>query len=234
MIPLRDINPRESTPLVTIFIIAANVLVFLFQVSLGPQAGEQLVFTYGMIPARLEWALARPDVSLGQALVPFLTSLFLHAGWLHLIGNMWFLWVFGDNIEDRLGHLRYLFFYLVCGLGAGLAHLLFNLSSTLPAVGASGAVSGVLGAYLVLFPHSRIITLVPLIFVWFTAKLPAVLILGYWFLIQFLGGLAGLGQSGGGGGVAWWAHIGGFILGVILVEVVRPRSRRPPAVILRD
>jgi membrane associated rhomboid family serine protease len=231
MIPLRDLNPRHGTPLVTILLIAANAAAFFYQVSLGPQAGQQLVYTFGMVPARFEWALAQPDVNLAAAVVPFFTSMFLHGGWLHLIGNMWFLWVFGDNIEDRMGHLRYLVFYILCGLGAGAAHLVFNLNSTLPAVGASGAVSGVLGAYLVLFPHARIITLVPLVFVFFTARLPAVLLLGYWFLLQFLGGMAGLAQPRGGGGVAWWAHIGGFIFGVILVQAFVRRPRRPQYVV---
>jgi membrane associated rhomboid family serine protease len=150
--------------------------------------------------------------------------MFLHGGWLHLLGNMWFLWVFGDNIEDRLGHLRYLVFYLATGLGAGLAHALLNLSSTIPAVGASGAISGVLGAYFVLFPHSRVITLVPLLFFFFTVRLPAVIILGYWFAIQFISGLGAVALPGSGG-VAWWAHIGGFVLGAVLVRMFRPRRR---------
>jgi membrane associated rhomboid family serine protease len=224
LIPLRDINPRYSTPFVTVCLIALNTVVFIYQFLLGPAAGQQLVFIYGMVPARIEWALARPDVTLTDAFLPLLTSTFLHGGWLHLIGNMWFLWVFGDNIEDRLGHLRYLLFYLVCGLGAGLIHTLFNLDSRIPAVGASGAISGVLGAYMVIFPRSRVVTLIPLLFFFFTVELRAVVLLGFWFLIQTFSGIASLGGSQAGG-VAWWAHIGGFLLGVVLAKTL-PRKRR--------
>ena len=195
---------------------------FLYQVSLGPRAGQALAYTYGMIPARVPVALTTHVVTLGQAFLPLLSSIFLHGGWLHLIGNMWFLWVFGDNIEDRLGHFTYLLFYLVCGVGAGVVHTLANLGSTVPAVGASGAISGVMGAYIVLFPTSRVITLVPLLFIFFTVQLPAVVILGYWFLIQFLSGVGSLGASSEGG-VAFWAHIGGFVLGAVLVLGKRRR-----------
>lgn len=224
MIPLRDKNPRYSTPFVTVSLIILNVLVFLYQLSLGPRAEEQFVFTYGMVPARIEWAFGSPQITLGDAFAPLLSSIFLHGGWLHLIGNMWFLWVFGDNIEDRLGHLRYLLFYLVCGVGAGLAHTLFNLNSRLPAVGASGAISGILGAYLVLFPGARVLTLVPLLVFYFTVELPAVILLGYWFLIQAAQGFFALGARSAGG-VAWWAHIGGFVLGFLLARRF-PRRRR--------
>ncbi len=221
MIPLRDLNPRSTTPFVTIMLILINVAVFLYQVSLGPRVGQQFVYTFGMIPARVPMLLTGDNVTLGQAFEPLLTSIFLHGGWMHLIGNMWFLWIFGDNIEDYLGHFQYLLFYLICGIGAGVVHTIANLASTVPAVGASGAISGVMGAYIVLFPRSRVVTLVPLLFFFFTVQLPAVVILGYWFLIQFLSGLGSLGVPGAGG-VAWWAHIGGFLLGALLVM----RSRR--------
>lgn len=221
MIPLRDLNPRLTTPFVTILLILINVAVFLYQVSLGPRVGQQFVYTFGMIPARVPMLLTGDNVTLGQAFEPLLTSIFLHGGWMHLIGNMWFLWIFGDNIEDYLGHFQYLLFYLICGVGAGVVHTIANLGSTVPAVGASGAISGVMGAYIVLFPRSRVLTLVPLLFFFFTVQLPAVVILGYWFLIQFLSGLGSLGVPGAGG-VAWWAHIGGFLLGALLVM----RSRR--------
>jgi len=150
--------------------------------------------------------------------------MFLHGGWLHLIGNMWFLWIFGDNIEDRLGHLRYLVFYLVCGLGAGLAHTLFNLSSAIPTIGASGAVAGVLGGYLLLYPHARVLTLLP----WFFAlELPAYVVLALWFVIQLFSGTASLGaRDASAGGVAWWAHIGGFLLGLALVKLFAQKSPR--------
>jgi membrane associated rhomboid family serine protease len=225
MIPLRDINPRTSMPFVTVLLILANVAVFLFQLSLGPQVGERFVFFYGMIPAKLQLALAGGDITVGQALSPLLTSMFLHGGFMHLLGNMWFLWVFGDNVEDRMGHFRYLVFYLLTGVGAGLVHTFFNWGSTVPAVGASGAISGVLGAYLILFPGTRVVTLVPLFIFWFLTEIRAVFILGYWFVLQLLSGVFSLGGVRGGG-VAWWAHIGGFLLGVALVSAFkRPRRR---------
>jgi len=223
MIPLKDLNPRRTTPFVTLMIILANVLVFLYQVSLGPQAGKAFFYAFGMIPARVGLLVSgHTVVTAGQAFAPLLTSMFLHGSWLHLIGNMWFLWIFGDNIEDYLGHLNYLVFYLVCGIAAGLTHTLANLTSTVPAVGASGAISGVLGAYIVLYPTSRVVTLVPLLIIFFTVRLPAVVILGYWFLIQFLSGLSTLALPTEGG-TAWWAHIGGFVLGAVLVLASRRR-----------
>jgi len=228
MIPLYDINRRQTFPFVTVLLIAANVLVFLFQLSLSQPDGMRFVFLYGMIPARFQIALAGGEVSLVQAATPLLTSIFLHGGFMHLIGNMWFLWVFGDNVEDRLGHTRYLAFYLLTGIGAGIIHTLFNWGSPIPAVGASGAISAVMGAYVVLFPGSRVVTLVPLLVFFFTARLPAVVMIGYWFVLQFLSGVYALGGPQGGG-VAWWAHIGGFVLGLAVVLVLR-KPRRPPEV----
>jgi membrane associated rhomboid family serine protease len=228
MIPLYDINRRQTFPFVTVLLILANVLVFFFQLSLSPAAEQRLVFLYGMIPARLEVALAGGDITLAQAVTPLLTSIFLHGGFLHLLGNMWFLWVFGDNVEDRMGHARYLLFYLLTGIGAGVVHTLFNWGSPIPAVGASGAISGVLGAYVVLFPRSHVVTLVPLLIFWFMARIPAAVMIGYWFALQFLSGVYSLGGPQGGG-VAWWAHIGGFVLGLALVLVLR-KPKRPPVV----
>ncbi len=225
MIPLRDLNPRRTTPFVTVLIIVANVLVFMYQLSLGPRAGQQFAFEFGFIPARIELAVSG-QASLGQAFLPMLTSMFLHSGFLHILGNMWFLWIFGDNIEDHLGHFNYLLFYVVCGVGASVAHTIANWGSTLPAVGASGAISGVMGAYIVLFPGSRVVTLVPLVVFFFTVELPAVVILGYWFVLQFLSGVGSLGVKTTGG-VAFWAHIGGFLLGALLV--VGSRRRTAPA-----
>jgi len=226
VIPLKDRNPRYSTPFVTVLLIVANALVFLYELSLGPRAGEKFIFTFGMVPARIEWAFTGPSVTFQAAFLPLLTSLFLHGGWLHLIGNMWFLWIFGDNVEDRFGHLRYLLFYLLCGVGAGLAHILFNLNSRIPAVGASGAISGVLGAYLVLFPRARVLTLIPLFIFFFTVELPALVLLGYWFVIQALSGLGSLAIRTTGG-VAWWAHVGGFLLGMALAKPLRRRRLVP-------
>jgi membrane associated rhomboid family serine protease len=155
--------------------------------------------------------------------------MFLHAGFLHILGNMWFLWILGGNVEDRMGPVPYLIFYLVCGLGSGLAQLAFSWGSRVPSLGASGAISGVLGAYIVLFPGSRILTLVPLFIIWFTARIPAVVFIGLWFLVQFLSGIGSLGVQGeaSAGGVAWWAHIGGFLLGVLFARGAR--GRRPAA-----
>lgn len=224
MIPLRDDNPRRTAPIVTIVLILANVAAFLYQVSLGQRAGQQLVFQLGVIPARVP-ALFSGQIPFTLAGIqgvfsPLFTSMFLHGGWMHLIGNMWFLWIFGDNVEDEFGHFGYLLFYLFCGVGAGLVHTVANLHSTIPSIGASGAISGVMGAYIVLYPRTRVLTLVPLVFFFFTLRLPAIVILGLWFLLQFLNGLGSVGAPATGG-VAFWAHIGGFVLGALVAEVTR-------------
>ena len=224
MIPLRDINPRNTFPAVNIFLIAVNVLVYLYQLTLPPRLGHQFMLHYAMIPGQLTDSFGHPGVPL-LGLAPVFTSMFLHGGFMHLLGNMWFLGIFGDNIEDRLGHLRYLVFYLICGLGAAMAHFLTDPRSTIPVVGASGAISGVLGAYMLLFPGRKVITLIPLLIVFFTVRLPAVVILGYWFVIQFVSGFAAL-SGAPGPGVAWWAHIGGFVLGILLVKVFEQPMRR--------
>lgn len=220
MIPLKNLRPRTHFPTVTLALIVINFIVFFYQLTLDPRGLHSFIMTYSMIPARAQLALAHSQYTLAQGFFPLLTSMFLHAGWLHIIGNMWFLWLFGPNVEDRLGHLPYLGFYLACGLGAGIAQTLFSLGSTIPGLGASGAIAGVLGAYVVFFPSSRILTLVTLFFWWFFARLPAVLFIGLWFAVQFLSGLGSLG-SGQAGGVAWWAHVGGFLLGMLLVSGMR-------------
>ena len=224
MIPLRDANPSATRPFVTIALIVLNSLAFLYEIALSERGLQQLFFTLGMVPARVGLFPAHPDVTFGDAVFPLFTSMFLHGGWMHLIGNMWFRWIFGDNIEDYLGHLRYLFFYLLCGLGAGITHTLFNWGSLIPSIGASGAVAGVLGAYLLLYPKARVLTLIPAFFL-FMVELPAVVILLYWFVIQFFSGAASIGAEGGG--VAWWAHVGGFVLGFALVKRFGGRPRRP-------
>jgi membrane associated rhomboid family serine protease len=215
VIPLRAENPHRSFAIVNALLIVANILAFVYQVTLPPRAGSALVSHFGVVPARAERALEHPGVSIPLAAVPLVTSMFLHGGILHLLGNMLFLWVFGGSVEDRFGHKAYLLFYFVCGIGAGLTHIVANWGSTVPSIGASGAISGVMGAYIMLFPLSRILTLVPLLFFFFTVRLPALLMLGYWFLIQFLSGMSSLGERDQGG-VAWWAHIGGFLLGAVL------------------
>ena len=230
MIPLRDANPSSRTPWVTFLIIGLNILAFLYEVALPEARLEQLIFTMGMVPARVTVFPADPAITFGDAFLPLFSSMFLHGGWLHLIGNMWFLWIFGDNIEDRLGHLRYLLFYLVCGLGAGVAHTLFNLNSTMPTIGASGAVAGVLGGYLLLYPHARVLTLIPAFFL-YMVELPAYIVLALWFVIQLFSGTASLGaRDASAGGVAWWAHIGGFLLGLALVKLF---AQQPPRVTYR-
>ncbi|MFZ0336360.1 MAG: rhomboid family intramembrane serine protease [Candidatus Acidiferrales bacterium] len=224
MIPLKNLRPRTHPPTVTLALIIANFLVFFYQLSLSQRALQTFLMTYSLVPARVQMALASSHhFTLAQAFVPFFTSMFLHAGWLHIIGNMWFLWLFGPNVEDRLGHLPYLGFYLLCGLGAGTAQTAFSLGSTIPSLGASGAIAGVLGAYIVFFPSSKILTLVTLFFWWFFARLPAVLFIGLWFLVQFLSGVSSLG-SAAQGGVAWWAHVGGFLLGMLLVSGMRRKQ----------
>jgi membrane associated rhomboid family serine protease len=216
-IPLKDLNPRRTYPYVNTTLILANVAVFVYQLTLPPQAFKAFVLTNATIPARFPAAL-EGHAPLALAFIPLLTSMFLHSGLLHLLGNMLFLWIFGDNVEDFYGHGTYLFFYLFCGVASGLLHSLVNLHSVLPAIGASGAISGVMGAYLVLYPHARILTLV----LFFLVPIPAVFILLYWFVLQFVSGVNSLGMASSGG-VAWWAHVGGFIMGVAITAIVKRR-----------
>ena len=219
-IPIRDDAPCSTTPLVNYFLITLNVLMFLFEWVLPPHARASFESQFGFVPVRVDAWLAGVEPS-AFAFVPAFTSMFLHASWLHLIGNMWFLYIFGDNVEDRLGHFRYLIHYLVCGLGATFAHLLFNLHSQVPSLGASGAIAGVLGAYFLLFPSARVLTW----FWFFILWLPAWLVLGYWFVIQFLSGAATSITYAGRGGIAFWAHVGGFLTGMALVKFFPTRKR---------
>lgn len=213
MIPLRDTQPSYTFPFITIALIVLNVAAFLYEFSLGDYELNFFIAHHGLIPARFQWE----DV---------LSSIFLHGGWMHLIGNMWFLWIYGDNVEDILGHAQYLVFYLLCGVAATMAHILFNMDSRVPVVGASGAIAGVMGAYVVKFPHSRITTLVPVFVFLTTVDVPAYFILLYWFVIQFFSGVGSMGHSHlSQGGVAWFAHVGGFLAGVGLILVMRTRER---------
>ena len=227
MIPLKDMTPRRSVPFVTLILIAINVAVFLHQISLSPSAAEAFIRTYGLVPAKISLALAGHRYTLAQALIPFFTCMFLHGGWMHIIGNMWFLWIFGANVEDRMGPVPYLIFYLVCGIGSSVAQTSFSWGSTLPSIGASGAISGVLGAYIIYFPASQILTLIPLFIIWFTARIPALVFIGLWFVVQFLSGLGSLKnpRAANLGGVAWWAHVGGFLLGMLLARLIKPAPR---------
>ncbi len=206
-------------------LIAVNVLVFLHETALGPHL-PQFIQHYGLVPYNfVHWSEQGGNPLDPARFLPLFTSMFWHGGWLHLIGNMLYLWIFGDNVEDRLGHLRFILFYVGCGLAAALAQIALSPDSTLPTIGASGAIAGVLGGYLISFPRSRVLTLVPLfIFPWFV-EIPAVVYLVLWFLMQLLAGLASLGQAEAAGGVAWWAHIGGFVAGLLSVGVLARRRR---------
>ncbi len=220
MLPLQDTVPARSFSIVNWALIVANVALFLIELSLGRDA-EVLIAALGVVPARL---LANPGP---DQFATLLSSMFLHGGWAHLFSNMLALYIFGDNVEDRMGHGGYLVFYLLCGVIAGLTHVLFNPTSPVPTIGASGAISGVLGAYLLLFPTARVITLVPLFFLPWFVEIPAVIYLGFWFVSQLFNGvLAIVTGVQAYGGVAWWAHAGGFLAGMLLVGLF---ARRRPA-----
>ena len=216
-IPLRDENPTRTTPYINYALVLVNSLVFLYEITLPHRAQLTLASIYGTVPTRFAHALTGHG-QLDGAILPLFTSMFLHAGLAHLLGNMLFLWIFGDNVEDFFGHIGYLIFYLFCGVASGLVHIAFNLHSSLPAVGASGAISGVLGAYILLYPTNRILTLILI----FLVPLPAFIILGYWFVLQFAAGVSSFGASATGG-VAWWAHIGGFLVGLLIALAVKGR-----------
>jgi membrane associated rhomboid family serine protease len=215
MIPLRDIIPSRTTPVVTISLIAVNILVFIYELSLGRDV-DAFTLYYGLVPAAFSW-------------VAVFTSMFLHGGFLHVAGNMLYLWIFGDNVEDRMGHGRFLVFYLLCGVAAALAQTISVPDSVVPMVGASGAIAGVMGAYFVLYPRSRIVTLIPIFFFFQVVEVPAILFLGIWFLMQFLSGLGSIVNSVSGGamgGIAFWAHVAGFVAGISGVIVFRRPERQ--------
>jgi len=220
-IPLKDLNPSRTYPFVNITLILANIAVFLYEVNLEATlprgAFDALLLAYSTVPARFPAFLAG-RVAFDVSFVPLVTSMFLHSGFLHIAGNMLFLWIFGDNVEDFFGHFTYFFFYMVCGIGAGLLHVLFNFHSNIPAIGASGAISGVMGAYILLYPRARILTLVFI----FPLPVPAVIFLGLWYVLQFLAGISSIGAKVTGG-VAVWAHIGGFLLGMLLTSLAKRR-----------
>ncbi len=236
MIPLKDDTPRLSTPLVNYFLILANVAVFLFQISLDRRSQTEFVRTFGLVPEQVVQSLQGilPHahahgyaISPVFALLPILTSMFMHYDILHILFNMWFLWVFGRNVEEALGHFPYLVFYLTCGLMAALAQIVSDSSSVIPMVGASGAIAGVMGGYFVLYPRARVLMLVPFLFVFFL-WLPAWAVLGYWFALQFLSGVGTALVAAGRntGGVAFWAHVGGFLAGILLVRLFPSKTQR--------
>lgn len=215
MIPLRDVIPSRTTPYVTISLIVVNALVFLYEFSLADRVNE-FIIAFGLIPAAFSWATV-------------LTSMFLHGGFLHVAGNMLYLWIFGDNVEDRFGHGRFLVFYLLCGTVAALAQTIMSPDSVIPMVGASGAIAGVMGAYFVMYPHSRIVTLLPIFIFIQLIEVPAIFFLGIWFLMQFLSGVGSIATAATrepAGGVAFWAHVAGFVAGLGGVFVFRRPERQ--------
>lgn len=232
MIPIKDDIPSRTLPIVNISLIIINIFFFLIEVSMGERLAT-LFNNFGVVPAKFfaSYYVVQDRVvyvGLADRVIPLFTSIFLHGGWFHLFGNMLYLWIFGDNVEDRMGHLRYLLFYILCGFSANITHILFTPTSTIPSVGASGAIAGVLGAYLLLYPTARVVVLVVLFFWIDFIALPAIIVLGLWFVVQFFSGLASLGaQSASTGGVAWWAHIGGFVAGMALLFVFKKRGYRP-------
>ena len=214
MFPVSDVIPSRTVPLVTIGLIAVNVLVFFYELVLPGVQLEQFVATFAVVPAWLWW----PSI---------VTSQFLHSGWMHILWNMIYLWIFGDNVEDRLGHVRFLVFYLGAGAAAAMLQILFNPFSTVPMLGASGAIAAVMGAYFVLYPQSRVLTAIFLVFFFDLVEIPALFFLGIWFLLQLVNGIGSLGvANAGGGGTAFWAHIGGFVAGIAVGGVLRSRDRR--------
>ena len=222
MLPLSDSIQSRRAPVINLTLIALNVAAFLYELSLGPQL-SQFVDGYGAIPARVTAALAgKPGVN-HWVLLSLLTAMFLHAGWLHLGGNMLFLWIFGDNVEDRLGHVIYVLFYLTCGIIANLAEAYALPTSTIPAIGASGAIAGVLGAYIITYPGARVSVLLPILLLFPIVEVPALIMIGLWFATQFFNGVASLGVGQQSGGTAWWAHVGGFVIGMMLMTVL-PKS----------
>lgn len=213
MIPLRDVIRSRTRPVVTVSLIVVNALAFLYEQSLTTREFERFIMAWGLVPAAFSW-------------VTLFTSMFLHGGWMHILGNMLYLWIFGDNVEDRMGHGRFLVFYLLCGVGAAMLQMWFSPGSRLPMVGASGAIAGVLGAYLVLFPRSRVLTLVPVFVFIHIIEVPAIVLLGFWFVLQLMSGVGNLGRADVGG-VAFWAHAGGFVVGMLAVWFFkRPERQR--------
>jgi len=210
----------------TLLLIVANVWIFLLELAQGPTL-NRMVLALGVVPARYAAPHLLQSMTSAGSLVPLFAAMFLHGGWLHLLGNMLFLFVFGRSIEDRFGHLKFLAIYFLAGLGGNLLHILLNPASRVPTIGASGAIAGILGAYFLTFPAARITTLIPLFFFFWTVELPALFLLGYWFLIQFFTGFQMLAiQAATGGGVAWWGHVGGFLTGLVLALTLQPRTRR--------
>ncbi len=215
MIPVRDTIPSKNYPVVNNALIGINVVFFIVQMAQGADI-DRFIYTYALVPAKYTVPDIAAYFSSGQQLLSLFSFMFLHGGFLHILGNMWFLYIFGDNVEDTLGHIRYLVFYLLSGFASGLFHLFLNSQSNVPTVGASGAIAGVMGAYFLLYPSSRILTLIPIIIIPWFVEIPAFFFLGFWFLMQMLNAA---GSDAAQGGIAWWAHVGGFISGIVLLKL---------------
>jgi len=215
MIPIRDSAQSRNYPIINTTIIGMNILIFFIEMAQGPKL-NQFFITYGLVPARYSVPEISAYFGFGQQVFSFFSFMFIHGGFWHLLGNMWSLYIFGDNVEDRLGPLRYLIFYLLCGWVSGLSHLFINWHSQIPTIGASGAIAGVMGAYLISYPNSKILTFIPIFFLPYFIEVPAFFFLGIWFVIQFFSATGTQAQSGG---IAWWAHIGGFIFGIIFLKL---------------
>ena len=219
MIPLRDSVRPRTTPFVNWIIIALNLYIFIREVMLPPGQLNEVYYTLGVIPASVT-QLFLDGSAMGTVIITFFTAMFLHGGWMHVLGNMLFLWVFGDNVEDRLGHFKFLLFYLATGIVGAIAHIMSDPFSEVPIIGASGAIAGVLGAYFVTFPRARVLTLLPIIIFFTIVEIPAVVFLAFWFVLQLFNGTASLGGSANP--VAWWAHVGGFLSGIVLIKILAP------------
>jgi membrane associated rhomboid family serine protease len=225
MIPLTDENPTDTIPIINIFLIITNISVFIYQNYFVPGGAQPLFLKLGFIPYELTHLVDINPKNLVPLPLTIFTAMFMHGGWLHLLSNMLYLWIFGDNIEDILGHVKYLVFYIVCGISATLIHGFINIDSQIPTIGASGAIAGVLGAYMLLYPRARIKTLLIIIFFVKIVYIPAIIILGFWILIQVISGFAEYGLRTGSG-IAWFAHIGGFIAGMALIAIIKKRKGR--------
>ena len=217
MIPLRDSNPSRTFPVVTILLIVMNSAAFLYELSLGRNI-TALINHFGFVPAG--------NIIAVHSILTIFTSMFLHGGWMHIIGNMWFLWIFGDNVEDFLGHLNYFMFYVFGGVVASITHFFLNPGSTVPTIGASGAIAAVMGAYFILYPRAKVLTLIPIFIIFEFVELPAFIFLGIWFLFQFFLGSLEKAANNAAGGVAWWAHFGGFVYGAVLLFFLKIRKKR--------
>jgi membrane associated rhomboid family serine protease len=217
----------------TWLLIGLNVAAFVYQLTLPPEVLEAVFYRFGMVPARWTDPEFAAQLHLPFTFLPVVTSMFLHGGFLHIVSNLWTLWIFGDNVEDRMGPIRFLAFYLLSGVAAAAVHWATNLHSTVPTIGASGAIAGVLGAYLLLYPRARVVTMVPILFYPLVFELPAVIYLGFWFVLQLWSGVAALDVAGDVGGIAFWAHVGGFLAGMLLLQVFKRRDLPPPAAAAR-